>query len=155
MDLEEKETISTCVVRIASTRSLPLCSKHSVCAGTQCILAAVRRTKMRACACACVRACVRVRACACVCVRVRVHFRSTKRLAFLQNSTPAAATSQCELGKPGPEVHAVQWIDLRDAVRFTLSSMSRNVIHINDWQKEEFEKLGVKRRDPMFITGVS
>lgn len=54
-----------------------------------------------------------------------------------------------------PEVRSVEWVDLRDAVRYTLSSMSRDVIHLNDWQRDEFAKHGIKRRDPMFITGAT
>ena len=54
-----------------------------------------------------------------------------------------------------PEVRSVRWVNLRDAVQFTLSSMSRKVIHINEWQRDAFAAHGVKRRDPMFITGAT
>ena len=33
--------------------------------------------------------------------------------------------------------------------------MNSKVIHVNGFQKSEFQKYGVKRRDPMFITGAT
>jgi 8-oxo-dGTP pyrophosphatase MutT (NUDIX family) len=48
-----------------------------------------------------------------------------------------------------PEVNNVKWMSLRDAVWSTLSSMNMaKPYYINDYQRQEFAKYGVKRRDP-------
>ena len=60
-----------------------------------------------------------------------------------------------EKEKISPEVRSVEWVNLRDACKFMLSSMNSKVIHVNGFQKSEFQKYGVKRRDPMFITGAT
>lgn len=51
-----------------------------------------------------------------------------------------------------PEVRRVDWISARDGAWFALSSKASPTIFINDFQKTEFERLGVKVRDPMFQT---
>jgi 8-oxo-dGTP pyrophosphatase MutT (NUDIX family) len=51
-----------------------------------------------------------------------------------------------------PEVQAVAWLPLCDAVRHTLSSMVPGT-RVNAYQDRAFAKYGRKRRDPMFITG--
>lgn len=51
-----------------------------------------------------------------------------------------------------PEVHEIQWMPLRDALRHMLSSMVPGT-RVNAFQKKSFEKYGRTRRDPMFITG--
>ena len=51
-----------------------------------------------------------------------------------------------------PEVREVQWIPLHEAVRHTLSSMTPGT-SVNKFQRASFQKYGIRRRDPMFITG--
>ena len=60
-----------------------------------------------------------------------------------------------EKEKLSPEVRQVAWINLRDACKYMLSSMNKKVIYVNEFQKAAFEKHGIKRRDPMFITGAT
>jgi 8-oxo-dGTP pyrophosphatase MutT (NUDIX family) len=60
-----------------------------------------------------------------------------------------------EKEKISPEVRSVEWVNLRDACKFMLSSMNPKVIHVNEFQKKAFAKYGVKRRDPMYITGAT
>ncbi|CAE7167733.1 KIF13B [Symbiodinium necroappetens] len=57
-----------------------------------------------------------------------------------------------EQEKLAPEIHQVQWLDMRSAVRDAFTSMNGSFHPVNDFQKKEFERLGVKRRDPMFLT---
>ena len=55
-----------------------------------------------------------------------------------------------------PEVREVRWVSLRDAIFFMLSSMAQSeVIYVNQWQREAFAEYGLRRRDPMFITGAT
>jgi 8-oxo-dGTP pyrophosphatase MutT (NUDIX family) len=51
-----------------------------------------------------------------------------------------------------PEVREVKWVPLHDAVQHTLSSMTPGT-SVNDFQRASFQKYGIRRRDPMFITG--
>ena len=55
-----------------------------------------------------------------------------------------------EKEKLSPEVRQVALINLRDACKYMLSSMNKKVIYVNEFQKAEFEKHGIRRRDPMF-----
>ena len=59
-----------------------------------------------------------------------------------------------EKEKVSPEVQRLDWLPLSEAVRHCLSSMvpGKDVIFVNDYQREEFATHGQKRRDPMFIT---
>ena len=61
-------------------------------------------------------------------------------------------TSKEEREKITPEVHQIQWMSLRDAVRHALSSLCQEEVYVNDFQKNMFQKLHRRRRDPMFIT---
>eukprot|EP00937_MAST-01D_sp_MAST-1D-sp2_P007882 g7882.t1 len=72
-----------------------------------------------------------------------------------------------------PEVRRLAWLPLRDAVKHTLSSMAAaggiggkggtggggaggsGLRFVNEWQRAEFSKYGVRRRDPMLITGAT
>lgn len=54
-----------------------------------------------------------------------------------------------------PEIHQLAWVDLDQAFSMTLATMNDEVQHINDYQREEFERHGVKRRDPMFMSAVT
>eukprot|EP00931_Biecheleriopsis_adriatica_P076995 TRINITY_DN50640_c0_g1_i1.p1 TRINITY_DN50640_c0_g1~~TRINITY_DN50640_c0_g1_i1.p1 ORF type:complete len:367 (-),score=91.63 TRINITY_DN50640_c0_g1_i1:49-1122(-) len=51
-----------------------------------------------------------------------------------------------------PEIHQVQWLDMRSAVLDAFSSMNRTVVPVNAFQQQEFMRLGIARRDPMFLT---
>lgn len=51
-----------------------------------------------------------------------------------------------------PEIHEVQWLDMRSAVMHAFTSMNGSLLPVNDFQKEEFHRMGLQRRDPMFLT---
>lgn len=51
-----------------------------------------------------------------------------------------------------PEVRQVRWVGLREAVIMLFTSMNDVTLCVDDWQGEEFVRLGVTRRDPMFLT---
>lgn len=51
-----------------------------------------------------------------------------------------------------PEIHEVQWLDMRSAVLHAFTSMNGSLLPVNDFQQQEFDRLGLKRRDPMFLT---
>jgi hypothetical protein len=51
-----------------------------------------------------------------------------------------------------PEVRQVRWVGLREAVIMLFTSMNDVTLCVDDWQREEFVRLGVTRRDPMFLT---
>ena len=48
-----------------------------------------------------------------------------------------------------PEVNNVQWLDLDQAVHNCLTSKSKSLTVVNTFQRNEFEKFGIKKRDPM------
>jgi len=61
--------------------------------------------------------------------------------------------SQAEREAVAPEVRELRWIPLDEAVFLTLSTMVAGNVHfVNEWQAAEFARLGIKRRDPMFMT---
>lgn len=51
-----------------------------------------------------------------------------------------------------PEVRLVSWIELREAIDIMASSLMSPIVHTNDWQRDEFLKHGVTKRDPMYQT---
>ena len=62
---------------------------------------------------------------------------------------------QAEKEAVAPEIRQLAWVDLHQAFSMTLATMNDEVQHINDFQREEFERYGVKRRDPMFMSAVT
>eukprot|EP00811_Abedinium_folium_P036545 NODE_9245_length_1437_cov_4.560305.p1 GENE.NODE_9245_length_1437_cov_4.560305~~NODE_9245_length_1437_cov_4.560305.p1 ORF type:complete len:336 (-),score=100.89 NODE_9245_length_1437_cov_4.560305:185-1192(-) len=65
--------------------------------------------------------------------------------------------SESEREAVAPEVHELQWLPLRDAVfHCCASAVQDGTLHrINEWQRDELERLGVGRRDPMVLTAVT
>ena len=51
-----------------------------------------------------------------------------------------------------PEVHAIEWLNMKTAVARSFTSMNADIQYVNDYQRHEFERLNVKHRDPLFIT---
>eukprot|EP00930_Biecheleria_cincta_P011787 TRINITY_DN11488_c0_g1_i1.p1 TRINITY_DN11488_c0_g1~~TRINITY_DN11488_c0_g1_i1.p1 ORF type:complete len:349 (+),score=54.75 TRINITY_DN11488_c0_g1_i1:138-1184(+) len=51
-----------------------------------------------------------------------------------------------------PEIHQVQWLDMRSAVLHAFTSMNKSFAPVNSFQQQEFQRLGLERRDPMFLT---
>jgi len=55
-----------------------------------------------------------------------------------------------------PEIRRVEWLDMRTAVLDTFTSMNWKFTPVNEFQLEEFARLGFPvRRDPMFLTMMS
>jgi len=74
------------------------------------------------------------------------------RFGIAVNTETFWTLSSAEKAALSPEVRRVDWIPIRDAVWHSMTSKSVPVIFINDFQKSEFERLGVRTRDPMFQT---
>jgi len=51
-----------------------------------------------------------------------------------------------------PEVREVVWMDVADVVAVYLSSKSTSLQPVNDFQRKEFSRYGVVRRDPMYAS---
>jgi len=51
-----------------------------------------------------------------------------------------------------PEVRVVEWVDMRRACWMLLTSKCAALTPVNDFQRQEFQRLGVEQRDPMFQT---
>jgi hypothetical protein len=51
-----------------------------------------------------------------------------------------------------PEVHELAWVDIGEVVHSFLTSKGRQLVPVNDFQKCEFDKYGIKRRDPMYAS---
>lgn len=54
-----------------------------------------------------------------------------------------------------PEVHRLAWVDLHAAFAMTLSTMNNEVSFVDEFQRREFARYNIKRRDPMFMTAVT
>ncbi len=57
---------------------------------------------------------------------------------------------QEEKSEVSPEVHRIQWIEIDDAIKMMKSAHSPSMCYVDDWQRSEFEKYGVRQRDPMY-----
>jgi len=52
-----------------------------------------------------------------------------------------------------PEIYELSWLDMGEAVKHMYTSMcDEEGIYVNDYQKREFERLGLTCRDPMLLT---
>jgi len=65
-----------------------------------------------------------------------------------------AGLSQEEKGERSPEVHQLAWLPIETVVRVMQSSIAEGTF-VNDWQRDEFARLGVEQRDPMSVTMAS
>ena len=65
--------------------------------------------------------------------------------------------SRAEKEELSPEVRSLRWFPLGEAVRHCLASLQQppNVKYNSEFQREGLARLGIKTRDPMFISGVS
>jgi hypothetical protein len=52
--------------------------------------------------------------------------------------------------KLSPELNRVDWIDIDRAISMMESSMFDPVVHVDEWQRMEFEKYNIQTRDPMY-----
>lgn len=80
-----------------------------------------------------------------------------KHFAQLMDTDQFWKLSQTDREIVAPEVRELRWIPLAEAVFLSLSTMVGNgkTHKVNNWQAAEFERLGIKRRDPMFITAAT
>lgn len=51
-----------------------------------------------------------------------------------------------------PEIRQIQWLSMREAVLDMFQSMNDTFVPVNGFQKQEFERFGLVRRDPMYLT---
>ena len=51
-----------------------------------------------------------------------------------------------------PEVYRVDWLEMKQAVVHSYTSMNSKITYVNEWQRSEFERLGKNSRDPLFVT---
>ena len=51
-----------------------------------------------------------------------------------------------------PEVYQLQWLDIADAVDMMLTSKCLSLVPVNNFQRDEFGKYGIQKRDPMFAS---
>lgn len=57
--------------------------------------------------------------------------------------------------RASPETRAARWLGLGEAVRHAFSSMNDTVTPIDAFQEGSLRELGIRRRDPMYITMLS
>lgn len=50
-----------------------------------------------------------------------------------------------------PEVEQVNWLQISEAISYAFTSMNSKPTFINPYQESEFERLNIKKRDPMFV----
>lgn len=51
-----------------------------------------------------------------------------------------------------PEIHRVQWFPIGMAMQMMRSTLVAPYTPVDEWQKNEFDRYGVAKRDPMYIT---
>jgi len=51
-----------------------------------------------------------------------------------------------------PEVYNVEWLDMKTAITHAFQSMNTDITYVNTFQKDEFQRLRVEHRDPLYIT---
>ena len=51
-----------------------------------------------------------------------------------------------------PETHKVKWWNVNDIIKVLYESKSKQLIPVNPFQRDEFEKYGIMKRDAMFQT---
>jgi hypothetical protein len=54
-----------------------------------------------------------------------------------------------------PEIRRVEWLDMRQAVLNSFTSMNATLRCVNDFQQQSFDEQGITIRDPMYLTMVS
>eukprot|EP00298_Acanthocystis_sp_HF-20_P024206 c34332_g1_i1.p1 GENE.c34332_g1_i1~~c34332_g1_i1.p1 ORF type:complete len:296 (-),score=118.86 c34332_g1_i1:48-935(-) len=70
----------------------------------------------------------------------------------LVNSKEFWSLSPEEKSNISPEVNQITWLDTGYAAWLSLTTRAEPIKYVNEYQKKEFERLGVTRRDPMFQT---
>lgn len=87
-----------------------------------------------------------------------VNAELSRRRARFENSLRSGEYWQLSLAErehAAPEVRELRWLSLCEAVWLSLSTMAGGGTghFANDFQRDEFARLGISKRDPMFITG--
>lgn len=59
---------------------------------------------------------------------------------------------KAEREEVSPEIREVQWLDMQSAILNAFTSMNESFVPVNRFQDEEFARLNIVRRDPMFLT---
>ncbi|KAF1326697.1 3-mercaptopyruvate sulfurtransferase, partial [Globisporangium splendens] len=60
--------------------------------------------------------------------------------------------SDDEKMRVSPEIHRVQWFPIATAMEMMQDTLVDPYTPLDDWQKQEFDRYGVAKRDPMYIT---
>lgn len=79
-----------------------------------------------------------------------------KREAFEREHLASGAfwrmRSDAEKERVSPEIHRVQWFPIDVAMDMMRGALLDPHTPVDDWQRREFERYGVAKRDPMYIT---
>ncbi|DBA01062.1 TPA: hypothetical protein N0F65_002672 [Lagenidium giganteum] len=62
------------------------------------------------------------------------------------------AMSTAEKESVSPEIHRVRWFPLDQAFNMMAETMIDKPSYVDEWQRGEFTKYGIARRDPMYIS---
>ena len=68
----------------------------------------------------------------------------------LLQSNSFYSLSNAEKETKSPEVYRVAWIPIDEAIRMMAGALEHPDISVDEWQKQQFELYGRKRRDPMY-----
>ncbi|TYZ69105.1 hypothetical protein PybrP1_009913 [[Pythium] brassicae (nom. inval.)] len=81
---------------------------------------------------------------------------AAKREAFEHTHLASGAfwrmASDAEKERVSPEIHRVQWFPIDAAMEMMRGALLAPRTPVDDWQRSEFERYGVAKRDPMYIT---
>lgn len=80
---------------------------------------------------------------------------ATKRAAFQEEYLADGSfwrMSDDDKMRVSPEIHRVQWFPIGAAIQMMKDTLVAPHTPVDDWQKQEFDRYGVSKRDPMYIT---
>ena len=87
----------------------------------------------------------------CSAINARLNKRRVEFKEICKSGTFAQLSSE-EKEQVCPEVNRVDWLDVKEAVVHSYTSMNSTLTYVNEWQRGEFERLGKNARDPLFVT---
>jgi len=83
-----------------------------------------------------------------------LHRREVRAEALLGGGS-WATMSDAERRRLAPEMHRLVWADFADAIPTLQASIGRELLPVDDWQRAQFQRFGIQRRDPMSVTMIT
>lgn len=78
----------------------------------------------------------------------RLEHRRQRHTALVSTGVFWKMTAE-EREQVAPEVHEIRWLSMKQAVVYAYTSLHHTCVHVNTFQKSEFDRFRRLRRDPM------